>query len=362
MSPGRVERVDQVDRVVICSSHVNAAGLVVALRAVGFAGPVTCLSHAGRSALTARFPSLCETASISVSAPEALPDRLAERFSGERCVVLHTDERFLEAFQGDPRFSGPTGSARLPEIFDRLRFYRALEADDLAATPHTVESSADPWAVFGDAFRVRVWHTWRGMDRLPRGLNVTHGRDLEAWRQIAAERGLSADEWGYQALLSTRPRDNVSVCGWFDAGAHEMIVTRRRGVANGLGWWVERIPDPAGLVPITARVLAAFGFEGPFELEFVWDPKTHVFRVIELNPRFWMQHLLAQRLTDFALIRRALGWPARGGVDPGGPVHWLQTDVALRHPLTTARLWPRAILGYPATGALGALVKDRSRR
>ena len=131
-----------------------------------------------------------------------------------------------------------------------------------------------------------------------------------------------------------------------------------------MGWWVQRILDPARLLETTARVLDAFEFEGPFELEFVRDPGDGVYRVIELNPRFWMQHRLAQILTDHALVRRALGMVATETVKEG-PQHWLQTDVALRRPIRTSGLALRAVWAHPPAEAAGTLLRrtlwDRAR-
>ena len=48
-------------------------------------------------------------------------------------------------------------------------------------------------------------------------------------------------------------------------------------------------------------------YRGAFEMEFVLDEKSEEYKLIELNPRFWMQHGLIEEVTDCALIRRAVG-------------------------------------------------------
>jgi hypothetical protein len=349
-----------IDRVVIPSAHVNAMGLVLSLRAVGFPGPILCLKRRQRPALTERFPDLCETELLGVTTAADLPDTLAARFPDLRSTILHTDERFLAAFADDHRFHGVRGAgARLAEVVHRARFYEVLRRDALALTPDTIASHHDPRTVLGRVYRTRVWHTWRDLQRLPRGERIDSPEALERWRAEAAEAGLTDDEWGFQAQLSDAPEDNVSVCGWHGPHCQQYLVTRRRGVASGLGWWVQRILDPATLRQTTARVLEAFEYEGPFELEFVRDPDHGAFVVIELNPRFWMQHRLAQALTDHALVRRAMGMPAAETVGEGAQ-HWLQTDVALRHPLRTAGLTWRAVWAHPPLEALRFLARRRA--
>ncbi len=345
-----------IQRVVIPSAHVNAMGLVLSLREIGFTGPILCLKRRPRPALTERFPMQCETVYIPLDEVGALPEALTAHTGGETTAVLHTDERFLAAFDSAPHFRCVRGAGhQLPTVLDRALFYERLRGDGLAPTPDTIPSHIDPVPVFGRVYRTRVWHTWRGLERLPRGGLIDSPAALMAWRGQAEEAGLTQDEWGFQVQLSARPEDNVSVCGWHDSRARQYLVTRRRGVAAGLGWWVQRIMDPGGLMETTARVLDAFEFEGPFELEFVRDPVDGLYRVIELNPRFWMQHRLAQVLTEHALVRRALGMPATDTVAHGAQ-HWLQTDVALRRPLRTTGLALGAVWAHPPVEAAKTLL------
>src|SRR5690606_33114421 len=89
---------------------------------------------------------------------------------------------------------------------------------------------------------------------------------------------------------------NYSTCGFFDAAdpqRNAIIVTRRvlsAGGTIGTAAIVETLEDPAGLIGRTENILAQMGFQGPFELEFLYDDDTGKYYVLELNPRFWMQH------------------------------------------------------------------------
>ena len=179
---------------------------------------------------------------------------------------------------------------------------------------------------------------------------------MDSWRQTVVAQQLKPTDWGYQQQLSAQPRDNVSVAGWHDSETRQSIVTRRVSVASGVGWLIERISDPSNLVEQAHNILAALNFEGPFELEYVLDPSDGIFRVIELNPRFWMQHRLFQHLTNHAPIRKFLGKRHSTTVRCDGPTSWLQTDVALISPLQAAKHFRKGILAHPTKGALGHLM------
>jgi hypothetical protein len=300
-----------------------------------------------------------------ITEPESarLPDLLAEWFAGEKVAVLFTDERYIQAFQGDQRFRINRGPGPLLDtVVHKRRFYEFLQAGDLGPIPHTVDSSVDPFDIFPGVFRTRVWRSWQGTRKHPRGRIIAGKADLAKWREFASSHGLTEEDWGYQAHLSAEPEHNVSVCGWHEAGIQQYIITRRLHVASGLGWVVERISDPDGLTPITRRILDALQYVGPFELEFVFDPASEIYRAIELNPRFWMQHRLAQVLTDHALVRRSLGRRGSADVEKAGPRHWIQTDVALTQPLTAARYALTGVMAHPAKGSLAALIQRRLRR
>jgi hypothetical protein len=70
---------------------------------------------------------------------------------------------------------------------------------------------------------------------------------------------------------------------------------------------VESVQPNESLCAATKNILDALGFSGPFEMEFLLDPDDGRFKVIELNPRYWMQHRLLAALAANVLIRRHLG-------------------------------------------------------
>ena len=207
---------------------------------MGWDGPITCLKRKPKqAALTERFPDLCETLYLPLDRVDDLAPRLGHIFPHEQMSVLMTDERFLGSLPNDGRFSAPKAAGRHNEwVCNKRQLYDFIQERKLAAVPQSIGSNQDPYAVFLGPFRTRVWSSWRGMARLPRGGLITDSKQLDTWRSTVEEIGLGQEEWGFQIQLSSKPRHNVSVCGWYDESVHLAAVTRRRGVAHGLGWWV----------------------------------------------------------------------------------------------------------------------------
>ena len=239
--------------------------------------------------------------------------------------------------------------------------YEHIEQLALAPTPKSIESSEDPWSVFDGPFRSRVWESWVDGRRQRRGRVIENPQDHSAWMEEASEAGFRESGWGYQEQLSPQPEHNVSVCGWHSHNHQQSIVTRRVSVANGLGWLVERIPDPGPLVEQAHGILASLDYEGPFELEFVKSLYDEVYKVIELNPRFWMQHRIFEMATKHALVRRCLGLPSRTSITDG-PKYWMNTDVAMTRPLISARYLRKGVLSHPIKGSVPALIRRQLRQ
>jgi hypothetical protein len=189
-------------------------------------------------------------------------------------------------------------------VEDRLKFYSFLQQKGLAKVPVTVSSQIeDPFQYFGGPFRTRVWESWRGSTRLLRGCTIRTEIDLSRWRTECENSKLSSNEWGFQELLSLAPQHNVSVCGWHSDGEHHYRVTRKNAQRKENGWIIEAIQDPSDLCETTSKVLTALGYRGPFELEFILTRNGTEYKVIELNPRLWLQH----RICGAGIVGRCVG-------------------------------------------------------
>jgi hypothetical protein len=326
---------------IICSNYINASNIVVSLRAIGWRGPIVCIKEGNAErVLTEVFKDGVETWAIPLQQPADLLVTLAERIpADEPKVVFFCDERFLEAFRDRAASLLPNsrfllGSAtHLDIILNRFAFYCFIEKDQLAQVPKTIAGDEDPWIAFDQGFFIRPNLTWDGLQRLPR-VQLVHTREQQ--NQIEAHlelEGLNPQQWCYQEVLSLDPLDNVSICGWHGPEERLYFATHhllRHPNEVGNGDVTELIPSRDALIESTQRVLTALNYEGPFELEYVLDKTSNTYKVIELNPRFWMQHGLIEALAGHALVRRYAGLETSGDSLPVREIrYWVNSFYAV---------------------------------
>lgn len=196
-------------------------------------------------------------------------------------------------------------------IFDRFKFYKFIERLGHSCIPKTISSAENPEENLGDSYIIRVNSSWNELKKLPRLKIVNSIEERECFESSLLAKGLTRDMWSYQELLSVSDKDNLSVCGWYDSDFKQFVVTRKilqHPPKTGNGDVVEVYKDaPRYIIDVTMDILKALEYVGPFEMEFVFDLSTNQYKVIELNPRFWMQHGLVNDITGNSLIRRALG-------------------------------------------------------
>ena len=189
--------------------------------------------------------------------------------------------------------------------------------------PNTIPSHIDPVPVFGRVYRTRVWHlAWFG--ETPRGGVIDSPAALAAWRSGRRGRSHRGRMGLPSSALGQTRTTYLSVDGTIRGRPYP--VTRRRGVGGpGLVGAAHHGPrridgdDGASWTPSSSKALLNSSSCGIRSIVSIGH---------RIDPRFWMQHRLAQVLTEHALVRRALGMPATDTVAHGAQ-HWLQTDVAL---------------------------------
>jgi hypothetical protein len=157
---------------------------------------------------------------------------------------------------------------------------------------------------------VKARRSWLGARKLPRGWVC---RDAEAHRR-AIERidalGLDRSLFFVQEWLGDAASRLVSVCGFHDAAEARRrlvaVVERLEASEPGLSCSaaVATVEDAWGLRERAWAILDRLSFTGPFEIEFlVLDDRV---LVLELNPRFWLQHTIFIPHGN-GVIRRYLG-------------------------------------------------------
>ncbi len=305
---------------VITGNHLNAYAMYDALRACGWPHAIAFLKDASEKPAYENFISDVVTWHMALKEPCDLLNVLDECCAQCTHVFLFlTDERFhemLSIHRAAPALNNVVcylGSERyMDTTIDRSALYRFLEERRLARSPKTIEGHEDPWSVFGGPFLFRFKRSWRGLRKLDRVRVVRDKLQLDRILRDCRSEGLSADSWCFQEMLSTDPRDNVSVSGWHSGEVQSYCVSRtvdRHPPVRGSALLCELLEGHEVLKQITRSILTALEYHGPFELEFVRDLRTSEFKVIELNARLWLQHSLVQQATGHELTQQYLGLP-----------------------------------------------------
>lgn len=223
--------------------------------------------------------------------------------------LFFTEERSLAQALASP----PAGARFWPREFPA-----ALLDDKWAFAAWLAEDRAGPqglpqWPLAGAAnarwpLLLKACHSWRGERKLPRGWVCRNAGELQAAlaRLPAAEHGwFFLQKWFGDASMRL-----VSVAGFFDAGDESRnlaCVTERLadyGEGPSSSALLVTAADELGLVGSAEQVLRRLRYQGPYELEFiVAGGQAHV---LELNPRFWMQHGLFLAAGN-GLVKRYLG-------------------------------------------------------
>lgn len=202
----------------------------------------------------------------------------------------------------------------MPKVLDRFQFYAYIEKIQPGITPKTIEASNDPFPVFGEKFVVRPRESWLGGGQRARVQIVDGADSFEKAIQKCLSQGMKTEQWCYQQLLSTQDTHNVSVCGWYGENNIHLCCTRKvlqHPPEQGDGDVVEIVNDPGGLLDVTKKILGGLKYVGPFELEFVYDQTAGAYKIIELNPRFWLQHELIEKRFGHALVANCLNCKPR---------------------------------------------------
>ena len=295
--------------------------------------------------------------------------------------VLFTEEASLAgALQAPPR------AAFLPTRFppalldDKWAFAEFVAADPAAPPPLRQWPLAGPVPAEAYPVILKARHSWKGARKLPRGWVCADAAALQARTAALAGEGFVPTDFFVQEWLGGRPHRVLSVCGFFDAedSSRNVSLLTERVVAYGDGpassAVVASVPDEGGLVARAHSVLGRLGFRGPFEIEFLSAPGRTC--VIELNPRFWMQHGLFLAL-DNSLVKRCLALDTTADRQRAAVAEprllwvdgvWLLRRL-LRADLRLPRLWWRWVLrgGYrpvvcPGVGYLLRLALRRAWR
>lgn len=143
---------------------------------------------------------------------------------------------------------------------------------------------------------LKAKHSWQGSTKLPRGWICRSASELEEYLLEAKKFEDWQDVFFIQEWLGDKKCKVISVCGFHDhtEPQRNLSVIAKRIASHNEGLScsaaVETVADSWGLVQKNTAILDTLEFTGPYEMEFLLADGE--FRVLELNPRFWMQHAI----------------------------------------------------------------------
>jgi hypothetical protein len=232
---------------------------------------------------------------------------------------------------------------------------------------------------------LKARHSWVDGVKLPRGWVCRDAAELDRRHAELPALGLRGEWFFLQTWLGDQTMRLLSVGGFFDARrpARNLACVTDRVADYGDGpsssAMLVTVEDRFGLIALSERVLARLDYCGPYEMEFIvtGDGRVHL---LELNPRFWMQHGLFLAAGN-TLVRRYLGLDLAGANPaadaPPGQLLWVDGTWLLRRLLDKDRhaiglLWHWAArkgyrvvccpgLAYAARAAVWRLLRRRQK-
>lgn len=303
---------------IIIGTYINAYSIYKCLKKVGFSGNIYAVDVQMEKKKTF-IETLAKDIKVIKVKLQTIDDvvNFIDKIVSKRKYMFFTDEECIDVVKAAVQ-SGRvkdlvayTGSDLDNKfIFNRYEFYRFIEYNNLALVPKTISSDENPFEILGDKFIIRPKNSWEGDIKTPRLSIVENQEELYKIENEYLALGMKKSMWCYQELLSSVDQHNLSVCGWYEETGKLFSVTRKviqHPPKTGCGDVIEIVKEyPSILLEYTEKVLSALKYRGPFELEFVYDINTQRYCVIELNPRYWMQHELMEKNSDYFLIRKNL--------------------------------------------------------
>jgi D-aspartate ligase len=230
----------------------------------------------------------------------------ARQFS-ERPILYPTSDAFVtfvsenrHALEPHFRFALPLCESVSVALNKAAMYALASEARvpvPCTQTPRTLDDVRQLATVLAYPVVIKplVGHVWREHYRGDKAIRVDGAPALVDW----FEQILAAEQPALVQSLVVGPNTNhCKVCGYFDGdGQARAIICMRKirqyPVDFGVGTLMETVIEPE-VRELGLRLFRAMRWRGPGSIEFKRDDRDGRWKLIELNPRLWQQHGLAE--------------------------------------------------------------------
>lgn len=317
---------------IIASDYLNALSILKSLQELNISNnDIFLLNTSGRNMAGKIFPEL--NIIHNVKRNEGLIDYLISFDRRLTKYVFLTDESFHKILWKEKKMLKDWNvivhfGNNDPDLI--LNKSKLLEiASKEAGMPTPKEYSLDDPKIQFPVF-VKFRESFYTATKAPPGNVITNQVELELYFKRIEKLGYNKRQLLLQELLSTRPEDLISIVGWYDKDFHSLFQTKKilmHPPKRGGGDVVELMELNKDLIPPSLSLLKTLDYHGPFEMELIRERAGRVYKLIELNPRFWMQHGLIEQISGNLLVARYIGVPA---TIPGESYrYWMYTSIVL---------------------------------
>lgn len=324
---------------IIASDYVNGISIYQSLKALKVKGNIIVLNTSGRNMAGKIFPEL--EIKDDVNTNDQLLDYL---YSFEKSTIKYlflTHEKFHGVLWGkreelkEHNVIYHIGNKNPELILDKTEFLQNLKQNTQVPVPVSFDVNHIDQIIFPVFLKPKS--SFVGDQRNPlKKMVVKEKSGLFKYLHHVKKLGISTDEIEIQELLSTETKDNVSVSGWYENGFYRFYQTQKilqHPPKRGNGDVVKLMELNPVLEKQTLEVMQLLDYHGPFEAEFVKEAKGNKYKLIEINPRFWMQHGLIEQVSGHLLVARYCGLSA---MEPNDEYdYWMYTAIV---PIQIAKL------------------------
>jgi hypothetical protein len=262
-------------------------------------------------------------------------------------VLFFTQESFLKKYQNcSTEYHFYPKILDIP-IDDKVIFANWLETtvseQPVPFLAQSIETNPPYFPIY-----VKSKHSWVDDIEMPKGYISNNQEELNNIRHQIKQIGLKNEYFFFQKLVEGDINNTYSTCGFYDCEQSErnLIIVQQK--CSGTGQKIttstitQTVRDPETLIKRTENILNRLHFKGPFELEFIYDSSAQTYFVLELNPRFWMQHGVFIDFYDNYIIKCYLDIDTNSDRKKLEHILWLHviwvdTFALLIHPIRTLK-------------------------
>ncbi|NLO19666.1 MAG: hypothetical protein GX121_07310 [Ignavibacteria bacterium] len=323
----------------IAADYVNGISIYKSLKALKVSGEIIVFNTSGRNMAGKIFPEL--TVLDGITDGEKLMDYLLSFDKSLNKYLFLTHEMFhTTLWVNRERLKEHNviyhiGNQNPELILDKTKFLENIKVNSNVPVPtsYSIEQLGN---IIFPVF-VKPKSSFMGDKKTPLEKAVIKtSSELENYLQTAEKLGASKNDVEIQELLSTQTCDNISISGWYDKEFYQFYQTQKilqHPPKRGNGDVVKLMKLNTIFEKQVLEVMKILDYQGPFEAEFVKEAEGNEYKLIEINPRFWMQHGLIEQLSGHLLVARYIGISAMVPVTKYQ--YWMYTTIV---PIQLAKL------------------------